>query len=78
MAALDLEVGLVGAARSLAATTTCSVASDREGNHLKCFDVFHLIHGSSKGQNLALIVFIMPNSLGSGLIMIGSGWVGYT
>ena len=41
-------------------------AGKREGNSLKGFEDFPLENGSSQGQNLALTVLSVPNSLDSG------------
>jgi len=42
-----------------------AAALEREQNNLKGFKDFHLKNGSSQGQNLALPVLCVPNSLDS-------------
>ena len=41
-------------------------AAERGGNNYKGFKDFHLRNGSSQGQNIALAVLIVPNSIDSG------------
>jgi len=46
-------------------------ASERAGNNLKDFKCLYLKNGSSQGQNPAVTVLFVPNSLGSGLADAG-------
>ena len=43
-----------------------ATVAEREGNKLKKIKHFHLENGSSQGQNLAVTVLFVPNSLNSG------------
>ena len=50
-----------------------SVCGERGGNHSNGVKNFHLINGSSQGQNLTLAVLYVPSSLDSGTSKVDSG-----